>query len=96
MSWLFYNIDGLSLPCFHLNLSWKLVLTADALVSSGLAELGYVYVNIGTLLACPKCRVFLMFCFILELIIFQPMQMIAGPLKREIQRLYRFYSVQEP
>lgn len=46
-------------------------MTADALVSSGLAELGYVYVNIGTFPVNFKNRVFFMFWFILELTIFQ-------------------------
>jgi len=30
------------------------ILPADALVSTGLADLGYVYVNIGTVLVCSK------------------------------------------
>lgn len=30
------------------------ILPADALISTGLAELGYVYVNIGTVLVCSE------------------------------------------
>lgn len=67
---LFLNNNALSLSCFCFNIIWKLVLTADALVSSGLAELGYVYVNIGTFPACLKCQLFFTFCFDLLLTIF--------------------------